>query len=1092
MRAVPFLAVTMAAAVAFVHCGAADDVDPNADAELGSSQDALCLAQWSPTWQVGPSANEWWVEVTIGGGTVASAYLEVTGRPNVTLTRDAWGKWTGLSSDEIPRGTSVIAHATTSTGLAAQSRAFPWLQAAQPATDPCTASDAGQADASSGSCANAWAPTMDQGANTNQWWIEYVISGSVRSARLEIVGGATVPLASQWGKWTASYGAGIPSGTSVVLHAESTTGQIARSQPFRFMVDTRPALTPCTPADAGAQPPDAGVDAGASDGGTSSDAGTACSGWSPTWQQNSANQWWIEYTLSGGTARAVRLQIVGGATIALTSQWGKWTASYGAGIPTGTPVVLLAESTTGQLAETSPFGYRVETRPVTKPCTAPADVGLDARPANTTCTAPPRPGSAAPVALTSVFDDVFTAPAGVRVQSPMLMAQRPNDASRWFMAQRDGRIVSFAATGARDLRQVLSTAQLTALTGKTVTQADESGFHGMAFDPQFSANGRLYVSFSTTCDGNVPLCDDPANINGDYYRWATEIGYLTSPDNGATFTGYTRLMHIGRWSQMHYGGSLAFGKDGFLYISSGDGLDDSAAQFPTNFFGKVLRIDPKGTPAPGRPYGIPTTNPYATGVGGRPEIFARGLRNPFRMTADRLTGDIWLGDVGQDTYEEVNRIELGGNYGWPCREGAHPGHAWNDRTKCPSQLGLVDPVMEHLHVGIGRSVTGGYVYRGSAISGFQGTFVYGDFMQKELRGLSLENGAWTSRILNGAGPQDGYASFAEDAAGEIYAVSLFDQKIHKLVPGGAGGPVTFPQLLSQTGCVLANDPTRPAPGLVPYDVNAALWSDGADKERFFAIPDGTRITVTPSGDFDFPIGTVLVKTFSLAGRRVETRLFVRHADGEWGGYSYEWNDAGTDAALLPSGKVKAVSGVSWSFPSRSECALCHTSAAGRSIGLEVGQLNGTFAYPAPGRSANQLRTLQYIGMFTAPVGDPAALVAYPKPHEGAPSAAKARAYLHANCASCHQPNGGAGRSTMDLRFGTAFAATNTCNVTPIVDDFGNAANRLLRPGVPTGSVLSLRMHTLDARRMPPLGRSTRDVAGTNLIDAWIGGVAGCN
>ncbi|MBX3200905.1 MAG: PQQ-dependent sugar dehydrogenase [Labilithrix sp.] len=720
-----------------------------------------------------------------------------------------------------------------------------------------------------------------------------------------------------------------------------------------------------------------------------------------------------------------------------------------------------------------------------------AAFGLDARPSNTTCLAPARPPNAAPVTLAAVYADVFTGDATVRVQTPMIMAQRPSDGSRWFLAQRDGRIVSFNASGAvRDLRNVVTVAQLNALTGKIVTLADESGFHGMAFDPSFASNGRLYVSFATTCDGEVPICDDPLNIKGDYYRYAEEIGYLTSPDGGASFTSYTRLLHVGRWSQMHYSGSLAFGKDGLLYITSGDGLDDSAAQFNSNLFGKVLRIDVHGPNAPGKPYGIPPTNPFAAG-GGRPEIFAWGLRNPFRMSIDRVTGDLWLGDVGQDSWEEVNRVEIGANLGWPCREGKHPAYAWNDTTKCPSKLGLTDPIVDHAHAPIGGSVTGGYVYRGSAIAGFQGTYVYGDFIEKALRGLTLQNGTWTSKLLNGAGPRDGYVSFAEDSAGEIYAVALFDEKIHKLVASAPPAPSTFPERLSATGCFLAGDVTKPAAGVIPYDVNAALWSDGADKERWLAIPDHTTIVVRPDGDFDLPIGSVLAKTFSLGGKRVETRLLVRHSDGDWAGYSYEWNASQTDATLLPSGKVKAVGAQRWSFPSRSECDLCHTRAAGRSLGLELGQLNRAQIYPETHRISNQLQTLDHIGLFSMSLGDPATLIAYASPGGDAPLEARARAYLHANCSGCHRPNGGGGRSPMDLRHQTPLVLTAACDRVPIVNDYGSSATRLIKPGVPAQSIISLRMHSTGLERMPPIAKSRRDPLGTWLVDSWIESLAGC-
>ena len=152
----------------------------------------------------------------------------------------------------------------------------------------------------------------------------------------------------------------------------------------------------------------------------------------------------------------------------------------------------------------------------------------------------------------------------------------------------------------------------------------------------------------------------------------------------------------------------------------------------------------------------------------------------------------------------------------------------------------------------------------------------------------------------------------------------------------------FPTRLSDTGCFDPADPTRVADGVIPYDVNAKLWSDGASKQRWMAIPDGTQIDVLPDGDWDFPVGSVLIKEFSWNGDPFETRLMVRHADGEWAGYSYEWNASLTDADLVSSGGLaKQIDGqLDWMYPSRAQCMQCHSSAAGRSLGPETAQLNG--------------------------------------------------------------------------------------------------------------------------------------------------------
>jgi uncharacterized repeat protein (TIGR03806 family) len=288
-----------------------------------------------------------------------------------------------------------------------------------------------------------------------------------------------------------------------------------------------------------------------------------------------------------------------------------------------------------------------------------------------------------------------------------------------------------------------------------------------------------------------------------------------------------------------------------------------------------------------------------------------------------------------------------------------------------------------------------------------------------------------------------------------------------------------------------SDPKQPAPGLIAYGVSAPLWSDNADKRRWMALPDNTRITVGNDGDFDFPNGTVLVKEFSLAGRRIETRLLIRHSDGGWAGYTYEWNDTQTDATLLPAGKSRVFGAQTWSFPSRNECAYCHTQAAGNSLGLEIAQLNYDFVYPTTNRQSNQIATLDHIGMFASPPGDPMTLPRLPAYDAmAAPLAARARGYLHANCSICHRPQG-TGQGPQDFRFGTAFGMTMLCNVDPQEGTLGITGAKLILPGDPSRSIVSRRMHALDANRMPPLATSMVDPVGSKLIDDWIMSLTGC-
>jgi uncharacterized repeat protein (TIGR03806 family) len=689
-----------------------------------------------------------------------------------------------------------------------------------------------------------------------------------------------------------------------------------------------------------------------------------------------------------------------------------------------------------------------------------AEFGLDARPPNPSCLAPPRPSAAGAAKLERVFADVA-------LEHIMMIAQPPGNAALWFVANRNGTIWSFPAVNPPTQPTVV--ANLPSLAQTSLATGLSGGLLGFAFHPSFASNGRLYVTFTANRDQG----------------FASEVGYLTTTNGGASFTSYTKIFEFWRSELEYNGGGIAFGHDGALYVSFG--AEGAAAQDPTSYHGKILRLD-VDRPSNGRRYGIPTSNPFRNG-GGHPEIFAMGFRNPFRFSFDRETGELWVGDVGHARYEEIDRVEAGKNYGWPCREGAHDHHT----SACASTNGLVDPVYEYAHpAGSGASVTGGVVYRGGAMPSFQGKYIYADFMSLQVRAVSFGSGTPSTAVLNESGPSRGFTHFAEDADGEIYVSTISDHEIYKIVPAGPSSNTDFPDRLSKTGCVDPADPKKPASGLIPYDVNAELWSDGAEKQRWLALPDGQTMSVDADGRLDHPKGSVVVKSFEIGGKLIETRLLVRHEDGDWGGYTYEWSDAQTDAVLLPSRKPKPLATQTWTFPSRNDCARCH-GASGRTIGLELAQLNGDAVYPSTSdpssRIANQLKTLEHIGMFSAPLGKPVSEIpAYPSPFGNAPIDARARAYLHANCGMCHRPGGNAGRAGMDFRFATPLEKANACGANPSVDDLGIPGAKILDPGKPATSIVSLRAQATNGNRMPPLGTSLVDTAGVKLLDDWIAGL----
>jgi uncharacterized repeat protein (TIGR03806 family) len=708
----------------------------------------------------------------------------------------------------------------------------------------------------------------------------------------------------------------------------------------------------------------------------------------------------------------------------------------------------------------------------TPPPPPPPGSGLDARPNNTSCLAPDlTPPPTASIRVTRVFPALtFT--------SPVLAVQAPGDSSRWFVVEQAGLVRVFDNVANAAASSVFID------IASRVQDGGERGLLGMAFDPDFDTNGRVFLYY-TRVDGP---------------QLQSVLAVYTSPDGGATLDPASEsvLLLVDQPANNHNGGHLAFGPaDGMLYMALGDGGGagdpDENGQDRTNLLGKILRLDVSS----GTGYSIPAGNRWAgnarcaNGAGSTdcPEIHAYGLRNPWRFSFDSATGELWAGDVGQDAWEEIDRIVAGGNYGWDFREGAH---CFEPSSNCPTMSdngdALLDPVAEYDR-GLGRSVTGGYVYRGTTIAALAGRYVFGDFVSGRIFAHTPGSGDRTPDVLLDSSLS--ISSFAAGEDGELYLVD-YAGGLYRIEAEGGGGTPTMPDLLSESGCVAASDPTEPASGLIPYRPNAAFWSDGADKARWMALPNGQNISVEVDGDWQFPAGTVLVKNFSLGAQLIETRLFMRHPDGVWAGYTYEWNDAQTEATRVVGGKRRDLGTQEWIYPSESECLQCHTEAAGRVLGLETAQLNGDLSYPQTGRTANQLATLDGIGVLAPPLaGDPSTLPAYPDPQGSAGTVGeRARAWLHTNCAGCHRPGGPTG-STLDLRASIALAATDACDVVPASGDLGIADARLIAPGDAARSIVLARANRRDSTGMPPVGSALVDDAGVALLREWIDGLSSC-
>ena len=330
----------------------------------------------------------------------------------------------------------------------------------------------------------------------------------------------------------------------------------------------------------------------------------------------------------------------------------------------------------------------------------------------------------------------------------LFLTAPPGDVHRVLIVQRNGRIV-LRKNGVRRDSAFLN---LTALTNPST---GEYGVYALAFHPQYATNRRLFAYY--------------ADLNGD----SQLAEYLADPtfDHADPTSRRTILSQPQAPAAVLYGGTVAFGPDGMLYLGLGDGeaitQTPSHAQDSTSLLGKILRLDVDG----GSPYRIPPDNPYVSRPGWRGEIWQLGLRNPWRWSFDRGTGDLWIADVGEDLWEEVDYllgpVVGGNNFGWPTMEAKH---CFQPAMGCPL-AGLVPPILEYAHQP-SCAITGGYVYRGQMFPTLRATYFYGDYCGGWVRSFRLVNGQPVSQFPPLASPliNDNVVSFGEDAGGEVYVV----------------------------------------------------------------------------------------------------------------------------------------------------------------------------------------------------------------------------------------------------------------------------------------------------------------------------------
>lgn len=645
---------------------------------------------------------------------------------------------------------------------------------------------------------------------------------------------------------------------------------------------------------------------------------------------------------------------------------------------------------------------------------------------------------------------------------------------QWVIVESSGKIWSLPMDLAATKAEI-------ALDLKALHSAVDHAY-GVVFHPRFKDNKQVFITYT-----NGDKKDDGSRLSRFVVAQTSPL--LIDPKSEEILITWR--------SGGHNGAALAFGSDGMLYVTTGDSEVPAppdplkTGQDIRDLLSSVLRLDVDHKDE-GKNYSIPKDNPFLSTAGARGEIWCYGLRNPWKLSLDKPTGNLWCGDVGWELWENVYLIKRGENYGWCATEG---NNVLFPELKGPTPI--TPPIATHSH-SEAASITGGFVYHGKAFPELEGAYVYGDYETGKIWALWHADGKVTRQQEIATTPLK-IVTFGQDHDGELFFIHWNKQgTIHRLVRNPAASqPSSFPRKLSETGLFANTVRQSPAEGVLPFAVRAPMWADGAEAVRYVALPQGqveTKLWTTNKGKIDskvtWPKDTVLAKTLTMPLRqgapesaiKVETQ--VLHFDGyAWNAYSYRWNDQGTDAELVPAGgdeRVLELQGsqfpegthrYKYRFHSRAECLRCHTSWSGYALGFQPPQIVDGAPLVAAG-----VITEDYLKRSSARLVDPY------QPKENLDQ--RARSWLHANCAHCHRENGG-GAVPMVLNAELDLMETRAVREKPTRGDFGIAQAGLLSPEAPWQSVVIHRAATLGANRMPAVGAQMVDVRGVLLLERWL-------
>lgn len=608
--------------------------------------------------------------------------------------------------------------------------------------------------------------------------------------------------------------------------------------------------------------------------------------------------------------------------------------------------------------------------------------------------------------------------------------------------------------------------------------------YGIAFHPKWRENGFVFLTYAY----------------GDKVEDGTKLSrFKLTQQEPPVLDPKSETVLLTWRSGGHNGASLQFGPDGMLYISTGDAEVPSppdllnTGQNLTDLLSCILRIDVDHEDN-GKAYAIPKDNPFlesdvgtparkdsaTTPPAGKsartttcPEIWAFGFRNPWKISFD-AKGRLWCGDVGWEQWEMIHLVQRGGNHGWSAMEASQP---IKPETKGPGDI--IPPVAAHPHTEA-ASITGGYVYHGSRFPELRDAYIYGDYETGKIWAL-WHDGKQVTRREEIADTPHKIVTFGQSDDGELYWMNWEkDTRTYRLTKNPAvGKPSQFPRKLSETGLFTDTAAQKPAAGVLPFEIAEPMWQDGASAERFVALPKGESIKTTVSGPPDkrnykveWPAESVLARTVTLK-RKVETQ--VLHFDGEtWNGYSYRWNDAGTDAELVgPDGEEFTIEKQPWRIHGRGECARCHTNWSGFALGFQPDQL-----VRIAGKKPEEVLDANFMDRLKN------RLVS--SHDEKSKLEDRARSWLHANCAHCHRRHGG-GSVQLMVNADLPTAEMMMLNEKPVRGELGLTEARVISPGKAEQSVLLARIARSGNGHMPMIGAREVDPHGFRLLWDWIAG-----